>query len=913
LLLLGGGLFGALFGHTALWRGGWWLLHGGVMLGGVLPFFLLFSIFLMPWKRSGRTTPAAAWAAGQVFLGALVGMPCCLLLLQLLSPLAPRGTPLAVGAVVGGLVGLLTWSLWPAGFLASQRRHERRARQFNDLFSQAFMAGLLRSALEHEQKGEKPEAEATYRHLLEWLRPGGPWPVCVPDLRERLRLRIVRRLEGAEATRGSVQWLVGFAALALAAVAFWWLSGPLSKAGAWRDLGHPDDTTRSHAADVLAGMAAADPTIVPRLVADLRDPDPHLRMGAADALGRVGPPALPAAREMAQLLAREDDPRVINEVDFALPRLGPAAAAGAAGLLGDSRPEVRRRAANALFHFGPAGRSAAPPLVAALRDPDAKVRDAAAEALGQVGGDAAVEGLLGALGGPAGSKALQAVEQLGVDAAPALKRALSVGPEGVRCCAAGLLLRMRPSPLGEQESRRLQLTYFPDPEDPRQLPELAKLGPAGRQAVPELLGWLKAHRFDVRTERSDRAHDRVIETLGALGDPRAVPGLLDLASLAGPGRRVKLRTALEKILTGPLGADALPQLTRAADPPFTLLDDGFREVRATLAVEALGAAGPGREVQAALLKVAQGGVSKARQVAAVRALGRAGRGAEDAVVPFLLKLVPRGYRDKGEVSAAATEALAALGAGAVPPLREAVNSKDAPTRALAARLLGSLGPTARPAVPELRAALISAPPDVRNACAAALARIDPKSLPDLQWLRLGLQTDDTAVQDRGLAAVAQRGEKAVPALLAGFAGSSPTARHAAELLLSRVPDADVKRMMPGLLAALETPGPTAPARPGQAGALVPAQQALLALRDRAIPDLLKAVKGGSALRRKRAVGVLAGVRDGRQGVWPPAVVEAVQGALRQASKDDDAGVRQIATEALKRWASPGQKADLPQD
>ena len=84
-------------------------------------------------------------------------------------------------------------------------------------------------------------------------------------------------------------------------------------------------------------------------------PDWNLDQTAADALGRIGAPAIP------ELI------RALQDVD----------------------PERRRRAVRVLARIGPDAADAVPSLIEALQDPDPFVPKAAARALGQIGPDAA--------------------------------------------------------------------------------------------------------------------------------------------------------------------------------------------------------------------------------------------------------------------------------------------------------------------------------------------------------------------------------------------------------------------------------------------------------------------------------------------------------------------------------------------
>jgi HEAT repeat protein len=73
----------------------------------------------------------------------------------------------------------------------------------------------------------------------------------------------------------------------------------------------------------------------------------------------------------------------------ALGRIGPAAVPDLVRELASSSPERRWRAARVLGRIGPDAAIAVPELVRLLRDPDERVRLAAARTLGQIGPNAA--------------------------------------------------------------------------------------------------------------------------------------------------------------------------------------------------------------------------------------------------------------------------------------------------------------------------------------------------------------------------------------------------------------------------------------------------------------------------------------------------------------------------------------------
>lgn len=88
---------------------------------------------------------------------------------------------------------------------------------------------------------------------------------------------------------------------------------------------------------------------------------------AADALGRIGPAAIPQL----VIALRDQDPQVRKEAARALARMGAEAAPALQDLivaLKDADESVRRSAAQAIGQIGPAAKDAIPALVEALRD-----------------------------------------------------------------------------------------------------------------------------------------------------------------------------------------------------------------------------------------------------------------------------------------------------------------------------------------------------------------------------------------------------------------------------------------------------------------------------------------------------------------------------------------------------------------
>jgi HEAT repeat protein len=145
-------------------------------------------------------------------------------------------------------------------------------------------------------------------------------------------------------------------------------------------LGSTDPREREKAANAL--ISVADPRAEEPLIEALSDVEPRVRVMAALAIGSLG-----SRRAVPKLLELTQDPdwlvRVaalngLGYIDQALP------AEPALGALGDEEPLVRETAA---LNMGGSTEPAAVDVLveALLRDPDLAVREAAAEALGEIG------------------------------------------------------------------------------------------------------------------------------------------------------------------------------------------------------------------------------------------------------------------------------------------------------------------------------------------------------------------------------------------------------------------------------------------------------------------------------------------------------------------------------------------------
>lgn len=155
-----------------------------------------------------------------------------------------------------------------------------------------------------------------------------------------------------------------------------------------------NERTMRTAFNILEALGPEAGLAVPILTLTLRSRDKFARWGAARTLGRIGPAAAPAVPALTPLLD-DPDPDLALAAATTLQQLGPLAQAAVPDLaetVQTSRAaELRQAALRAIDAIGPpAATSVLPALAKALRDPDNRVRVAAAETLGRFGSDAAV-------------------------------------------------------------------------------------------------------------------------------------------------------------------------------------------------------------------------------------------------------------------------------------------------------------------------------------------------------------------------------------------------------------------------------------------------------------------------------------------------------------------------------------------
>lgn len=123
---------------------------------------------------------------------------------------------------------------------------------------------------------------------------------------------------------------------------------------------------------------------LPELIRALRSRIPENRLRAAKDLGRLGWLARDALPALVGVL-RDEEAKVREAAAQAVGQMGPEALPALTGMLAHTDKYVRRNAVWALGRLGPAARPALPALCRGLSDPDPRTASGAAQALGNMG------------------------------------------------------------------------------------------------------------------------------------------------------------------------------------------------------------------------------------------------------------------------------------------------------------------------------------------------------------------------------------------------------------------------------------------------------------------------------------------------------------------------------------------------
>lgn len=443
--------------------------------------------------------------------------------------------------------------------------------------------------------------------------------------------------------------------------------------------------------------AAGGPAVAPT-AGLLSHTNPVVRMFAAHTLGRIGPPAKPAAEKLRTALRDK-----VGEVGIE--------AACALCLIGEAKTEVLQLmkqvldangppaalVIEALPRIGAAGKELVPAAVAKLTSTNVAVRFAAV-------------GLVGTLAPAEASRHADALGKLATDPEQLVRRRVGMvleklGPAAVPAAEA----LGKAIPEEKDEGIRDQL-----------VDAVVAMGPGAKPALPALLA--RAREATPQVERRARLFAAVVAADPASKD---VADLL-VRELGNPEPAVRVAAAAAVAKLDPMPTAALNRLVEQANT------DKATQARVA-ALRALAAAGPkAKPVRAEVERLAGGRLPEFALLAkvAVAAMdGNVGKAAAD---------VRAGLTDRNsQVRAAAAGSLGAVGPAAsdLPALLRLLKDVGGPTREAAAVCVGRLGAAAKEAVPQLVRLLDDREGEVRAAAAAALGEMGPAAMPAVEKLK----------------------------------------------------------------------------------------------------------------------------------------------------------------------------------
>ena len=343
-----------------------------------------------------------------------------------------------------------------------------------------------------------------------------------------------------------------------------------------------DPAARIRAAAAL-GASHKTAAVAP-LVGLLADTEAEVRLAAVEALGAVGDPQAvdPVANVMRAGATSRDETAVPIRIAAvrALGRLGPVSFPALSDALRDRHPKVREAAVEALGSIG--GPQAVPALATALRDERSQLRQTAARALAAIGGPDARAMLLACLDhkDPATRAAVvDALAGLGdAGSVGSLAGALGDREKAVRDRAVAALGKLGSSEAAEallkaiegpdrdlrQAAAAALRTLTWSPATPRQRALRAVVDGDYRAALAEGAEAVEPLLIALQ-EKDGRARRLAAEAIGATGDPRAVGPLVEV--LGDHEDQVRSSAVEGLIRIGPAAAPAVIDALEAKSGP----------------------------------------------------------------------------------------------------------------------------------------------------------------------------------------------------------------------------------------------------------------------------------------------------------------------------------------------------------
>lgn len=460
-----------------------------------------------------------------------------------------------------------------------------------------------------------------------------------------------------------------------------------------------DKEIRQNAAAALFWRKSIPDSVIPDIVAGLRDKDLFVRKQLLEVLILIGMrdrrravvagAAVPTLRTMLKdlsLFIRMESAKTLRRI-AASERVAPVFIEG----LESPNLSIRCEAAYELGKMASGPKEAIAPLRKCLDDEQAMVQLHAARALWLINRDPAVLPLLFAMAKSTEKyNRQQAIEHLGLPGMEAAK-VLPILREAVRD-SAGSVRAAAVRSLGTvdakiEERLPLILTAMKN-GGPVVSSEAAQalqpLGPAAKSAVPLLIAALREANYT-------RLRAEVMDALGAIGEgaSAAAPALVEMVrSEESEEREVALKALLQ---IGPAARSALPAIRRVIDE-----DKGQIRVMAAAAAWRLGDDAKGSNIVCKTLRCKEGEL----RTGAALLLGEVGAPAK-FMVPELRSLL----RDPNAMTRlAAAYSLWRLVAdeSAISMLIDLLSDKQDALRCEAAVRLGMIGPPAKKAIPALK-------------------------------------------------------------------------------------------------------------------------------------------------------------------------------------------------------------------
>ncbi|MDF1665293.1 MAG: HEAT repeat domain-containing protein [Planctomycetota bacterium] len=583
----------------------------------------------------------------------------------------------------------------------------------------------------------------------------------------------------------------------------------------------PKRETRLRVTQILYDLGPQGSAATTALVGALSDEENLIRQSAKNALGVMGPKAIPIL--MKGLSAKKAFTRICCA--YGLLKADPQSQPALAVLMKEISSKekwLRREAAGAFFELSPAGDTLFSKLLSAMSAEDMAVREVILRGIGKYGSNAN----------------------------PVLIKALGDTEAKIREIAAQALGRQ---PKRSEEVTRALIAALDDAKPGVRSSAERSLARVAERALPILIETLE--------KGSPNAQDYVLKTFVRLriAPPDALTALLKILAKKNYNRRKNAIVVLSAI--GPKAEAAIPALLKIARSSEALAGDassgikkiGFHSEASVLALfeivrvedRALHRTGESlckiigsREV-VLLPCFVKGLKDESRSVRRVsaRVLGQMESMAKAAIPELLATLDDPDRRVQKE----ARLALGKMGGSAVPGLVERLRHKDLNQRLLALQILGKIGWEAGSAVPDLIPLLKEKDRRIRFAVLNTIGGIGPNAEAAVPALAKLLE-DGPREEGYGivyaLGFIGPKASKAIPALLK-FGGTRLTRISAAKTLGHMGPVA-----VPALIKALKSPTPYTKACAALALGLVQpkAQEALLPLTS-ALSDFSAVVRG----------------------------------------------------------------------